>query len=283
MGLRSAAIFVLGAGLAGGERRAEAAPPGAGQCGEDAMIVFDGSGSMSKVGSNAQGVPRIDTARRAVRVAVPEIARGRRLGLVVYGPGPEGSCDNIDLRFPPQENAADRIVAEVEVLEPGGDTPLTGAVEEAAAVLQKQGRGGTVLLVTDGRETCKRQPCELAARLAREAPNLTVHVVGFEVRSSYFSWDAHYGKGPGEARCLADETGGRYVEAETVEELVEAIRDALGCRHIAGELRRAFIASRPAARPSLGGFAHPDGRRPAPPNRPGISDRGDRGSPPPPR
>lgn len=223
---RSAAALVLGAALWPIEVSAQSA---ADHCGEDAMIVFDGSGSMSKVGSSAE--PRIVIARRAVRVAVPEIAKGRRLGLVVYGSGEDGNCASVDLRFPPQPDAAERIIDEVEALEPAGDTPLTAAVEEATEALQ--GRGGTVLLVTDGKETCRQRPCELAARLARLAPNVTVHVVGFEVRSSFFSWDAHYGAGPGEARCLADATGGRYIEAETAEELADAIRDALGCRHIA--------------------------------------------------
>ena len=31
------------------------------------------------------------------------------------------------------------------------------------------------------------------------------------------------------ARCLADRTGGRYVRAETVDELIGALRVTLGC------------------------------------------------------
>ena len=79
-------------------------------CTEDAMIVFDGSGSMAEMGFNQIGEPRIFGARRAVQAAVPEIAKRRRLGLVIYGPGGVDECSGLDLRFPPVANAAQRII-----------------------------------------------------------------------------------------------------------------------------------------------------------------------------
>ena len=54
-------------------------------CLEDAMIVFDGSGSMAEMGFNLLDEPRIHEARRAIREAIPQIAPVRRLGLIVYG------------------------------------------------------------------------------------------------------------------------------------------------------------------------------------------------------
>ena len=194
-------------------------------CTEDAMIVFDGSGSMAEVGFNLFAEPRIFEARRAMGRVMSEIAAVRRLGLVVYGPGGADACSGIDLRFGPVADAAPRIVGAVEALQPEGETALTEAVRRAAEVL---GGRGTVVLVTDGKETCGGQPCALAAAL----PGATVvHVIGFKVRGDFFAWQA-----AGEAveietvaRCLADGTGGRYVSTETVDELADALRDTLGC------------------------------------------------------
>src|SRR6476469_7016644 len=59
-------------------------------CREDAMVVFDASGSMS--GNETLGIPnsraRIDEARTALAQVLPNAAKFRHIGLVTYGPGP---------------------------------------------------------------------------------------------------------------------------------------------------------------------------------------------------
>ena len=211
------------------------APAAHATCQRDAMIVFDGSGSMSEMGFNQLGEPRIFEARRAMRNSIPEIAALRRLGLVIYGPGRRNACLNIDLRFPPISDAAPRILAEIEALRPTGKTPLTNAIREAAHVLDFRNRPGIIVLITDGKETCGGAPCRLAAELAAEAHDLTVHVIGFKVRGDHFSWDDNndYLDATTVASCLAEETGGRYFRAETVEELADALKESLGCPFVA--------------------------------------------------
>ena len=61
-------------------------------CVSDAMIVFDGSGSMAEMGFNDINEPRIFEARRAMADAIPPIAENRRLGLVIYGPNGVDEC-----------------------------------------------------------------------------------------------------------------------------------------------------------------------------------------------
>lgn len=196
------------------------------------MIVFDGSGSMSEMGFNTLDEPRIFEARRAVRRAIPQITPYRRVGLLVYGPGEGDSCSNIDLRFGPRANAAAPIVDAVDALQPDGMTPLSAAVEAAAEALDYRTRPGVVVLVTDGNETCGGTPCQLGEQLASQGEDLIVHVIGFKVRSDFFSWDSPEQAGFTDgtvAECLATRTGGRYYPAETVDELAEALNSSLGC------------------------------------------------------
>lgn len=209
--------------------------PAPAACTDDAMIVFDGSGSMAEMGFNQIDEPRIFEARRAVRTALPQVAPFRRIGLIIYGPGGAGGvgeCSGIELRFGPRVDAADDVIASVDDLQPQGRTALTDAVALAAKTLRAPPEPGTVVLVTDGKETCGGQPCALAADLS--GTGLTVHVIGFKVRGEHFGWesegDTDYVTSISVAKCLADRTGGEYVNTETVDELIAAMNRTLGCK-----------------------------------------------------
>lgn len=205
-------------------------------CTDDAMLVFDGSGSMAEIGFNLLDEPRIFEARRAVHDAVPNIAAVRRLGLVIYGPGKSVACGHIDLRFGPTRGAAAPIIDAVDSLEPSGETPLTESVARAAEALDYRSAPGAIVLLTDGKETCGGQPCQLAAELAADAFDLTIHVIGFKVRGEHFGWTEEDGLGYERtttvAKCLAEATGGSYSSTETLDELTAALTETLGCQLI---------------------------------------------------
>lgn len=201
-------------------------------CAPDAMLVFDGSGSMAETGFNYIDEPRIFEARRAIGEILPQVDSYRRIGLIVYGPGNGEDCSGIDLRFRPVPQAADQIIADIENLAPAGQTALTEAVAMAARTLDYTNRPATVVLVTDGKETCGGAPCQLAAELAATDYELTVHVIGFKVRGDRFSFnkDSDYQNSVTVAQCLAERTGGHYHSTETADELIQALRQTLGCQ-----------------------------------------------------
>ncbi|MEM0899920.1 MAG: VWA domain-containing protein [Pseudomonadota bacterium] len=201
-------------------------------CTDDAIVVFDGSGSMAEMGFNNLDEPRILEARRAIEEAIPPIAEDRRIGLVIYGPNGDDDCSGIELYFGPVWNAAPRIIGAVNRLVPTGDTPLTEATKRAVSELSQTSPTGSVVVVTDGKETCMGMPCQLAAELA--GGPYTVHVIGFKVRGEFFAWsnenDEAYENAETVARCLADRTGGQYIAAENAKELVNAFHETLGCK-----------------------------------------------------
>jgi len=203
------------------------------------MLVFDGSGSMAEMGFNQINEPRIFEARRAVSEVLPQVASLRRIGLVIYGPKGTASadqCSGIDLRFKPRSDAAQEIISAINGLQPEGRTALTSAVKLAAETLDFRNRAGTVVLVTDGKETCGGQTCALASELRGIGAALTIHVIGFKVRGEHFGWqsqgDTDYSNSVSVTRCLADENGGEYVNAETVDELIAAMKRTLGCNFL---------------------------------------------------
>jgi Ca-activated chloride channel family protein len=194
-------------------------------CTEDAMIVFDASGSMA--GNTVQGlfsdITRIDEVRRALAQVLPGATKYRKVGLITYGPGPYLHC-NVKLDLWPTPNAAERIMSTVNGLNPAGKTPLVAAVKQAAEVLDHRSNKGIVVLLTDGEETCGGAPCDLGKLLSLTG-RLTVHVIGYQLRA--FRWTG--AQSFLDVKCLAEETGGLYITAENREDLVKAFEQTLGC------------------------------------------------------
>lgn len=200
-------------------------------CREDAMLVLDGSGSMSAADFSGGFVSRISRVKEALGLVLPRITAKRNVGLMVYGPGANRSCSNIELRLPPQNNSAAQIMAEVNNVLPSGSTPLTAAVHLAAQELNFTQRPAVVVLLTDGEDTCGGAPCEMVEHLRNWSHDLTIHVIGYLARKG------HGTPGKFTSRCMAERTGGLYVSVETREELVEALQKTLGCQMVSALTR----------------------------------------------
>ncbi|MCC7252693.1 vWA domain-containing protein [Hyphomicrobium sp.] len=192
------------------------------RCLDDAMLVFDASGSMAGTDMNTAR-PHIDKVREALASVLPSVAPRRHLGLIIYGPDAQSRCESVKLRLKPGPNSAEVIMGEVNGVVPGGQTPLTAAVRDAAEALNFRNKPAVVVLLTDGEETCGGDPCGLARKLREEANDLTIHVIGFKVTgSTWLMPDLG-------ASCMARETGGLSITAANKDELVAALQKTLTC------------------------------------------------------
>lgn len=210
-------------------------------CTDDAMLVFDASGSMAGNGwgygsESAHTVSRIDRVRYALGKVLPNITRFRRVGLVTYGPtrnpGLFNQCDNIEVNLLPTPNAAARIMASVQDLVPAGGTPLTWAVEQAAEMLDFKSKPGVIVLLTDGEDTCGGSPCNVGKELHAAAAQLTVHVIGLRVKGLSWTGEATIV----EAQCLAEHNGGLYLTPENTDDLIAALEKTLGCPKVSRQM-----------------------------------------------
>ena len=183
------------------------------------MLVFDASGSM---GAIRDGLPKIATARDAATDVLPDVTRLRATGLVTYGGQRGPICSDVQLRIPPMRNSGELILAELAMMEPNGQTPLSDAVDLAAETLRGLAQPGIIVLVTDGLENCGYNACALGQKLRSSGANLRVHVIGFHLRSTAESRVA----------CLSRETGGTYTSTDSLESLRAALKETLGCPKI---------------------------------------------------
>ncbi|OCW57073.1 vWA domain-containing protein [Hoeflea olei] len=178
------------------------------------IIVMDGSGSMW---GQIDGRAKLEMAREAVADVVTRLPAGQELGLIAYGHRSKGNCGDIELLVPPGRNTGQTIVSAVNAMRFLGKTPLSAAVRQAAEALRYGEESATVVLVTDGLETCEADPCALASELEAAGVNFTAHVVGFGLSREEGA----------QVACLAENTGGRYIEAANAGELSDALSEAI--------------------------------------------------------
>ena len=178
----------------------------------DTVLVFDASGSMW---GQIDGVAKISIAREVVQGLLKDLPPERRLGLVAYGHNRKGDCSDIQTLVPVGTDRG-AIGRAIERINPVGMTPMTRAVEHAAEALKFTEHEATVILVSDGQETCHLDPCQAAANLAKLGIGLTVHTVGFGL-------GAEEAGAKGELSCIAEATGGRFFVADDADELRDAL------------------------------------------------------------
>ncbi len=174
------------------------------------IIVLDGSGSMW---GQIEGRTKLEIAREALAEVLVNVPAETELGLIAYGHRTQGACDDIELIIPPAPGTAAAISDAAQALQFVGKTPLTEAVRQAAVELRSSEEKATVILITDGIETCNADPCALGAELEATGVDFTAHVVGFGLSA----------EDGAKVACLAENTGGLYIQASDA----GALRDAL--------------------------------------------------------
>lgn len=179
------------------------------------FLVLDASGSMwGRVGNQT----KIEVARETIRSLLKDWRPQDQLGLVTYGHRRKGDCGDIEVLRQVGPVDADALMAQVNGISPKGMTPLTASVKMAAEQLKSSEGLTSVILVSDGVETCKADPCSVAAELKKADVKLVVHTVGFDIQ------DRQAAK---QLECMAAATGGLALSAGNAGELGKAIGQAV--------------------------------------------------------
>ena len=178
------------------------------------LIVMDGSGSMW---GQIDGRPKLEIARETVAQVLGKLPPDQTLGLIAYGHRRKGDCKDIELMVPPAPGTSGQVLKAVNEMRFLGMTPLSDAVRQAAEALRHSEQAATVVLVTDGLETCAADPCAVATELEKSGVNFTAHVIGFGLTKDEGS----------KVACLAENTGGRYLQASDGDSLAAALNQVV--------------------------------------------------------
>jgi hypothetical protein len=220
-------LLVLIATITPGLTRATDTPPG-----ERMILVLDASGSMW---GRIEGRAKIEIAREALNELLGELPADTAVGLQVYGHRSKGDCDDIELLAAPRAGAAEDLARRIASIQPKGMTPITAALQQAGASLAQHEGRASLVLISDGKETCNGDPCAAARRLRAQGVDTTIHVVGFDVGAEERE----------QLQCIAEGGGGRYFGAANAAELAAALARVREEVEVA-PVRRVVEVKRPA-------------------------------------
>lgn len=191
---------------------AEEAPPET--VGKNRLFILDGSGSMW---GQIQKRSKIEIARDVMKKLVGNLSDKDQVGLMVYGHRRKGDCNDVELVYPLAAVNQSGLNKKIDAIQPKGKTPITESVVQAIDLVRKLEDEADIILVSDGLETCKRDPCEAVKKAKQAGVNFRLHVVGFDLKKEETA----------QLKCMAEAGGGRYVLANNADELSSGMQEVV--------------------------------------------------------
>lgn len=177
-------------------------------------IILDESGSMKLPLGR---VTRIAAARSVLKDVLAKLPDDLNVGLRVYAnrytSRDKRTCTDTELVAPIEKLDRGRILDLVNKTTPRGETPLVYSVMQAADDLKAKG-GGSIVLVTDGEESCGGDPAAAGQKLKASGIDATLDIVGFTLTGKQLQ---------GQLSRFAEATGGHYYTAQNQTALSSAL------------------------------------------------------------
>ena len=153
------------------------------------LFIFDASQSML---GRWQSGRKIDIAKNLLSNMVDSLTKIENLeiGLRIYGHKsgyPPQDCDDtkLEINFLPSHLAADRIKAKLNMIRARGTTPIAHSLEEGAKDFPNGDARNIVILITDGKEECRMDPCAVSRLYQRQGIILKPFVIGVGLDESW--------------------------------------------------------------------------------------------------
>ncbi|MEA3521583.1 MAG: VWA domain-containing protein [Campylobacterota bacterium] len=173
------------------------------------MLILDASGSMW---GQIEGRDKITIAKETLVNNISNWKEDVNLGLIVFGHNNLERCKGSEIIMPLGLFDESQMLKKLKAINPKAQGSLAHALKNAAKALENNDKKATLLLISDGQDACRVNPCNTARIMAERGLDFKVHVIGFDV----------YDKEAEQLRCIADITGGKYLFASNAEEFNHA-------------------------------------------------------------
>lgn len=181
-------------------------------------LILDASNSMW---GQIQGKAKITIAKDVLHQIINGLPDGMNVGLRLYGHryglNDKRACQDTELVTPIGLIDKQRLTDAVDAITPRGKTPLVYSVLEGIKDF-KELKVGTVVLVSDGVESCDGDINSIAPALKEAGLDLQVNIVGFDIKEI---------EARKQLEAIAASTGGIYLDAKDSVQLLDSLEKTL--------------------------------------------------------
>jgi len=179
------------------------------------IFIYDASGSMW---GKMDGKTKMEIASSVLSNAINDFAENQRIGLVAYGHRKKGDCQDVETLVAMDNSSKSSITKAVSSIKPLGMTPLAYAATTVIGHLRESKEKATVILITDGIESCDGNICDVVKNAKNEGINFKLHIVGFGLKAGETE----------QLECAAKAGDGKYYDAADASGLSDAMLEVAG-------------------------------------------------------
>ncbi len=206
---------------------------------EGVVVALDGSRSMWGV---VGGTPKYMMVHGAFAnaLASPERAPDHTFGLVAFGNRSPSSCSDINVLVRPDAGDPGAFLDAIKGIRPWGMTPISRVLQTAANQVPDGSPERNILLITDGIDNCRGDPCSIAAALHANDRPAIIDVIALDVPQ----------QDSARLACIAENSTGTFHNVTTRAELDGALAEILNALAERAEARVPAVSSAQLTEPA---------------------------------
>ena len=177
------------------------------------IFIYDASGSMW---GQMQGKTKMEIAAGVLSTSVNNLPDNQKVGFVAYGHRKKGDCKDVEFLVDVENGTKSEVNRSIKGIKPLGKTPLAYSALQVIDKLRKTKIKATIILVTDGIESCGGNICDVIKAAKKEGIDFKLHIIGFGLKDA----DTQ------QLKCAAEAGDGNYYDAADAGGLGDVLDEA---------------------------------------------------------
>ena len=177
------------------------------------IFIYDASGSMW---GQMQGKTKMVIASSVLSSSVNNLPENQQIGLVAYGHRRKGDCKDVEFLVDVSKGTKAEVNSALKGIIPLGRTPLAYSATRVIKQLRTSKKKATIILVTDGIESCDGNICDVILDAKKEGIDFKLHIIGFGLKA----------RETDQLKCAAKAGDGNYYDAADAGGLRDVLNEA---------------------------------------------------------
>lgn len=174
------------------------------------IFIYDASGSMW---GQMEGKTKMQIAADVLSGSVEKLPENQQVGLVAYGHRQKSDCEDVEFLIDAENTDKNLVTQSLKKIKPLGRTPLAYSATQVIGKLRDSKMKATIILVTDGIESCGGDICEVVRLAREEGIAFKLHIIGFGLKEDETE----------QLKCAAAAGDGQYFDAADAGALNDAL------------------------------------------------------------